>query len=392
MIKKNSFFYPFTALVLASNLFVGCQIENIPVASNVNNDNASPPTIIPIVTVPTKEIKKEIDVSEAFKVPINAKVEVIQTTKKKIPTNKRLIKLSIYVPRNPLRDLKPEGLVIQALPVNSIVKLKAQVTGIGISTPILPDETTDPNIISGYVPVSTTGMATVNFVVPVGVNRIVTLTGYTDTEFTVPGSVIKGVLNVTDTGVNAVDIAWRSTPTATTIEKLITLNPLLASLIDYNQLQSYIDNNLTMPNSSGATFGTHPSLINSETLAVAINNLNAISPPDATPILPVGTTPDMFITPVTLQGQVFIVYTGYNNADFTINCFDPSSAYPGFSYNSTFTAPATINYSISGILPLANGSWTVKLKGVFSGTKHSSTAITRYFDTSTTASLNFSIY
>ena len=386
MIKK-SFFYPFTALILAGNLFVGCQ----PKLVSLNDDTPlPPPNIIPSVTEPAKEIKKEI--VETIKNPIQAKVEIIKPTKK-IPSNKRLLKISIYVPRDAKRDSKPEGLVIQALPVNTITKLKAQITGIGISTPILPDETTDPSIIDGYAIVSTTGVASVNFVVPVGVNRIVTLTGYTDTEFVIPGTEIKGVLNVADSGVNTVDTTWRSTPTASTIEKLITLNPLLTSLIDYNQLQTYIDNNLTKPDSTGNIYVTHPSLINTENLAVAINNANATSPPGTAPVFPSAVTPDMFITPVTLQGQVNVVYSGYNTADFTIDCFDPSSAYPGFTYKSVITAPTTINYSIPGILPLANGSWTIKLRGTFSGTKYYTGTITRYFNTATpTTPLNFSIY
>ena len=51
MIKK-SFFYPFTALILAGNLFVGCQ----PKLVSLNDDTPlPPPNIIPSVTEPAKE-------------------------------------------------------------------------------------------------------------------------------------------------------------------------------------------------------------------------------------------------------------------------------------------------------------------------------------------------
>ena len=336
--------------------------------------------LIPQVT--DTDVKKEFISLESSKFPMQAKIEIINNAAN-IPANKRLIKITLTVPRDPLRRREPEGFVIKALPVDSIVKLKAEVSGIGITSPIQPDATTSPALVDGYVPVNY-GTASINFVVPVGLNRIVTLTAYDSASQIITNAAIKGVLNVTDTGINTVDITEKTTPTAATIENLITSNPLIASLIDYTQLQTYIDNNLN---------GNHPSLLKPDVLANEINTVNSTLPPGDTPAMPTNPITGLFIIPVTLNGTV-TVQAGYDAGEFTINCYDPSSSYSGFTYTKkSFTAPITINYSIASVYPLTTGSWAVKLNGTFYQYNYPRFrgTITSSFDTITSDPVNFAI-
>lgn len=320
------------------------------------------------------KIVKTVDLQlEKSKLKIN--IETVTDMKKRVKPNFKVLKVQILVPRDPEENFTTKSLSPLLVKTD---KLKGYVTGIGITSPITPDPSTNPPLVDGFIPVTIkkindkwVGEAVAYFVVPLGNNRIITIEGYNTYIYLppesglLPGAVIKGVFNVTETGIDNFSVDWYNTATAKIIENLINLDPLLASLINYNDLQNYV-NTLTNPTSPDPalypyTFITHPSLINCEKIAEEIINLNKNNPPGSTPILPNYNKPEMFITPKTLTGTVTIFNSCSSRSGearyINVSVCDPASSYPGWIYQGVIPAgPKTIfTYTINGITPNVPG-------------------------------------
>lgn len=321
-------------------------------------------------------------------------LELVKEHKLNLPPTFKLLRLYIAVPRDPTRTLEDRGFTVKALPVNSIVKIKAALSGIGITSPIQP-QGVDAN---GFLPVPADGVVVIDFAAPVGVKRVVSLDGFTSIDRLVDGSNIKGVLDIEESQVSTTNIHYMTTPTASVVDQLLIADPLMASLIDVSALQSFVDTQLTNPSSTTPpiSFQRHPSLVNADAIFNEIQTLNAGNPPGTPVVLPATPTASMTIDPVTLTGTVF-TGSGYNNIDITITAFDPASDAPGFSFTQVYD-PAdlgskTIPFSIAGLAPNEPGKpWTVKLAGTLTGSKFFSGEVTQTVDLTTTTQLSFFVF
>lgn len=373
-----------TALAL-SVLLMGCQ--NAQELLNQVNQVLTPTGTNVAKAVPARKTAAPRKVKPL--IPLRTQlVEMLKAPQ--LPLNKRMVRLHVVVPLDSDLQMEDEGFTIAALPIASITKIRATLSGIGLSTPLSPVGA-DSN---GDLTVPPDGLAVIDFEVPVGVNRIVSLSAYNSAGQLVEGSTIKGVLDIRDTSVNVAEIQFRTTPAATVLEKLIVADPLMASLTPMAQLQTFIDTQLTQPvtGSVPMTFQTHPSLVNTQEIFQTIVNINANQPPGSPVILPQSATPEMLTAPHTLQGLITI-QEGYDEADLTITVLDPASAYPGAVIKGPISTPITLPFTISGIAPNAPGHpWIVKLSGTVSGQKLFSGSINRLIDLNTSSNVSFTIW
>lgn len=343
------------------------------------------------ITAKPTQTKKVPAVPHKIKPTLSLRTQLIQLLNApKLPPDKRLLRLNVVVPKDSDLTMDDEGFTIQALPVASITKVRATLAGIGISTPIVPVGA-DSN---GDLAVPSDGLVVIDFEAPLGANRIVTLTGYNNAMQAVNGSALKGLLDVHQTSVNSSEIQFRTTPTATVLQQLIAYDPLMASLMPVNQLQDFIDTQLTKPvaGSVPMTFQNHPVFVNTQTLYQSIVDLNANQPPGGPVLLPQTPTPEMLDAAHTIQGTLTIG-SDYDHVDVTITALDPASNSPGAVLQGPIATPVTLPFTIPGVARNAPGTpWLVKLTGTVSGQKLFSGSMNRMIDLNNTNTVSFTIF
>lgn len=251
-------------------------------------------------------------------------------------SNRGRIRLDIQVPRADKQPGKGRGFKTKAIEAEEIAFVDVTVTGIGLSQPIQG--------ALGPLAVPPDGRVSVDLEVPTGVNRIVTLSGQSGSHQLIPGSVIKGLLDVTPSAPANAEVSWRTHVTGLILERLIQLDPLLASLVRAGDLQTQVDG-VTRPSGDFPyAFVVHPSLLQPEKWADQVVAANVGTPPGSQPLLPAPNG-------VTLvPGEVTGVLDGLlPGTEIAMGAKDPASKPLAITVTGS-----NQSYRLSGITP---GTW-----------------------------------
>lgn len=166
---------------------------------------------------------------------------------------------------NVIPTSQDSGFKTQALRCADFVKLKVQITGIGIGAPMFPagvDGNDNIDATAGCTLAATIAN------VPFGNARIATVAAYqADGTTIIPGSTVKVAFNVTADPTN-VTIGFNTTPVGQAVETIIASNAFIGTYLNLSSLQSFID---TETGISGTfpdfNYTFHPSNIDSAQLA-----------------------------------------------------------------------------------------------------------------------------
>lgn len=236
----------------------------------------------------------------------------------------------------------------QALSCASMSFFKVSVSGLGISTPLLPATPTQvhPGLIAGGG-CTLTGVTFTN--IPVGESRWITVEAYDSSQNPLSGTKIMGLLNVSAVAA-AVEVSHKTTALAQLIETLTAQfgpeGKALVSRLDIAALRTFCENLIgvsgTFPN---YTYTRHPSTLNISALATDLKNANGnIASLNAN-------NPAYQIATGTVTGTI----TGLNFDDsLVLKVRDPLST----SQTQTATGPS-YNFSFPNVAP---GTWSMYLE------------------------------
>lgn len=202
--------------------------------------------------------------------------------------------------------------------------------------------------------------------VPIGRNRIVTVTGLDSSSAAIaPHYEIKGVSDV-DVGGNNVTVSFQTTPTARVFERLITDGHPTADTADNNIVQALVDR--LVSNDTGIpTDDIHPSLVDHDAIAVYMK-ANGGSVPNPTPPISVADRNLYTFQPGTVTGTISGLQEPYKLAaadetvfpPVTVTCNDPASQVSVIPTNVQPGLPASFNYTINNVTPGNNYTCTVQ--------------------------------
>lgn len=236
----------------------------------------------------------------------------------------------------------------QALSCASMSFFKVSVSGLGISTPLLPATPTQvhPGLITGGG-CTLTGVTFTN--IPVGESRWITVEAYDSSQNPLSGTKIMGLLNVSAVAAT-VEVSHKTTPLAQLIETLTSQfgaeGKALVSRLDIAALRTFCENLIGVSGSfPNYSYTRHPSTLNISALATDLKNANGnIASLNAN-------NPAYQIATGTVTGTI----TGLNFDDSLIlKVRDPLST----TQTPTATGPS-YNFNFPNVAP---GTWSMYLE------------------------------
>lgn len=231
----------------------------------------------------------------------------------------------------PIKQSMKEHFKTQALPLNLINYVKAEIDGIGIATTLWADGADVAGLVANVGGDVTLTVSNV----PYGKARVATLTAYDAAKVAIPGAVIKASFDAS-TPVTNLEMAFRSVPSGMVVEDMLnpqsTANDHLTSLMSLTDLNNFVD---TITGVSGSyptySYTHHPTWVNYAQLATDLLGNGG----DPTVL----TANDYKITP----GSVDVTIAGLLGTDTAdIQVTDPaSSILSGVGNGGAYTIPQT---------------------------------------------------
>lgn len=272
------------------------------------------------------------------------------------------IQAKIDVPNSklPENELRKKGFTTQFIEPTDIYFANGQVTGNGIGAPINPSAPVNPFALPN-------GTNTVNVVfsnVPVGKNRVVTVTALDAAQAPIAAHYeIKGVTDVS-TGGNTVTVSFQTTPTARVVEKIIADAHPSINFVNPTDIQTFVDR-LVNNDTPSPLDDIHPTLIDHDAIALFIEANNV--PPNPTPPITVPDRTAYTNIPGTVTGTISGLQEAYKlgAADetvfppFTLVLNDPSSQAQITAAQVQAGVVPSLNYTINNVTPGVNYDLTL---------------------------------